>query len=137
MNKASASPRTSRTGLVRLAVTVLTGASILFSSACSTLQGVAVPAEPGERIALQVGDDVQIQTKDGRSLAFKVTQIEPEALAGKNIRVAYHDIAAIQVKRPNRSGTMKVTAAVVVVVLVGGLLILLSHGVAFMPPGPS
>jgi len=121
--------------LGRLAVTVLVSIG-LFLSGCSTMHGVAVPQQSGERIALQVGEGVHIQTKSGQSLSFKVIQIEPDTLVGKNIRVSFRDIDNIQVRRTGKVSKGEVIVVVVTVALVAGLVVLLSHGAIGFPAGP-
>jgi hypothetical protein len=105
------------------------------------MQGVAVPTQPGQKLAVHVGDHVRVQTKAGQSHSFAVTQIQPDALEGKNIRISFKDIATIEVRRMDQSRKAELTGGVVVGVLVvavvAGLVVLLTHGIAFMPSGPS
>lgn len=118
---------------VRLGVAALVSASLLLTG-CTTMQSVPVPRQSGEPPAVHVGDQVEVQTKQGRTLAFQVTQIETAALIGKDVRVNFRDIAGLQLKRVDKTRT---GATIITVGLLTGLVILLSHGVAFMPSGPS
>ncbi len=136
MNSLTSHSRLFVISLGRSAVATFICASLLLSG-CSTMQGVAVPTQPGEKMVLQVGDEVNVQTRSGQTLAFKVTQIEDDALAGKDVRVRYRDIDNIQVRRVEKTSKGTVVVIVVGVALAAGLISVLSHGVGFMPSGPS
>ena len=103
----------------------------LLLSGCTTVQSVAMPTQPDQPFAVHQGDHVQLQTKDGYVHSFTVTQIEQDALAGKDIRVKFQDIEVLQVKRMN---LVKAGAnAVEVTLIVGGALALTAMG---LPPIP-
>ena len=103
----------------------------LLLSGCSTVQNVAVPAQPNQAVAVHQGDHVQLQTKDGYVHSFTVTQIEQDALAGKDIRVKFQDIEILQVKRmdPAKFGAN----AVATIFIVAGSLALTALA---LPPIP-
>jgi hypothetical protein len=106
--------------------------TLLFAlTACTSLQGVPMPSEPGKTPAVQVGERVEITNTKGETLRFKVTAIEPDALVGKDVRVPYADIAILQVER-NDSAQTGVTVWIVVGVILTGLLI---YGLSHLSPG--
>jgi hypothetical protein len=85
----------------------------------------AVPVRDGAfpRGAVQVGEDVRLTTRDGRSLAFEVAGVEDGTLTGPaGERVAAGDLASLEVKRLNRRAT--IIAASVIGGVLGTALIL-------------
>jgi len=117
----------------RLAVVTVTCGCLLLSG-CTTLQSVALPAQGTQPLPVRVGDKVEVQTITGQTLAFVITQIEPDALIGSDVRVNIVDITGLKVRRVAK---IRTGAMVVTVGLLAGLAILLSQGIAFMPTGPS
>jgi hypothetical protein len=108
--------------LARSFIAALVCAGLLLSG-CTTMQSVPVPIPSGPAIAVQVGDHIEVQTKNGQTLTFQVTQIEPAALAGKDIRVKYDDIAGLQVKRVDKVRTAALTIGIIAgVVLVADMI---------------
>jgi hypothetical protein len=109
----------------------------LFASGCTTLQSVALPtpgpAPAGKAFAVHVGDSVEIQTKAGPTLTFKVTAVEPDALVGEKVRVKYDDMSTLQVRRIAKGYTAMTAGAVVSTILLVGLIYALAH----MGPGMS
>ncbi len=71
--------------------------TLLFTlTACTSLQGVPVPHEPGKTPAVKVGETVEVTNSKGEKLKFKVTAVEADALVGKDVRVPYAEIASLQ-----------------------------------------
>lgn len=122
----------------RLIVTVPLAVGVLCSG-CTTLRSVPLPApgQPGPAATVKVGDEVQVQLKSGEKLAFKITEIAPDALVGRDVRVQFQDMTSLQVKQfaPALTGLAVIGgAAGFVVILV--LAIWAGGGMAFMPGGP-
>ena len=104
-------------------------------TACTSLQGVPMPTEPGNAPAVKVGERVEVTNSHGETLRFKVTSMEPDALVGKDVRVPYSEIAILQVERNDSAQTA--TVWIVVGVIVTGLLIYgLSHVGALSSDAP-
>jgi hypothetical protein len=99
-------------------------------TACTSLQGVAMPAD-GKTPAVKVGEHVNVTKKSGETLDFKVTAVEPDALAGKDVRVPYSEISILQVERndPAQTGA--------VLWIVGGVILvaLAIYAIDNMGPG--
>jgi hypothetical protein len=94
-------------------------ASFLVTS-CTTLDHVSIPgSETTSTVpAVSVGDSVLITTKTGNEKSFKVTAVEPDALAGKHERVLYADMASLSVKRGDKAATTLAVALVVLGILI-------------------
>ena len=88
-------------------------ASFLVTS-CTSLHRVSVPgSETSSTVpSVQVGDSVVVTTRAGEQKKFKVTAVEPEALAGKNVRVAYADMASLNVRQTSVGKTTLLVALV-------------------------
>jgi hypothetical protein len=73
------------------------------TTGCTTLQHVplqgAGSAEAAQRPDVKVGESVVVTRKDGEKQAFTVTAVDTDAVAGKNVRIAYTDIASLDVRR--------------------------------------
>jgi hypothetical protein len=81
---------------MRLAI-ALVSAFCLFLQGCATMQPVQVPQTGSGPAAVQVGDTVELTTRAGREHRFPVTEVTDDALVGKDIRVAYADIADLKI----------------------------------------
>jgi PBP1b-binding outer membrane lipoprotein LpoB len=100
----------------RSIVTLLLGVSVLLSG-CVSMQNAPVPtAGQPSSVVVKVGDKVEVQTRIGEMVAFKVTAIEPEALAGKDVRVLYRDILSLRVERLDKTRTTFLVVGAIVVV---------------------
>jgi len=88
-------------------------ASLLVTS-CTSLHRVSVPgSETSSTVpSVQVGDSVVVTTRAGEQKKFKVTAVEPEALAGKDVRVAYADMASLSVRQTSVGKTTLLVALV-------------------------
>jgi len=104
----------------RALVATLASLSLVLTG-CTTLQNVPLPVSPGDAVAVHLGDQVKVQRRDGTALAFQVTNIEPDTLAGQNVTVHYADLTTLQVKRVSalRTGGAIVGAVVLVMLVVG------------------
>lgn len=80
-------------------VIVLVGCLSLFLQGCTAMQAVPVPQSGSAAAAVQVGDTVEATTRAGEVKRFKVTEVTNEELLGADIRLAYSDIAALEVAR--------------------------------------
>lgn len=91
-----------------------------FVTSCTSLNQVSIPgAETTAAVpAVQVGDSVVITTKTGEKKSFKVTAVEAAALAGKDARVLYTDMASLSVKHTHAGKTAIAIAAVVIGILI-------------------
>jgi hypothetical protein len=79
---------------------------------------VSVPSaeNPSALSALKVGDTVELTTQTKEHKRFKVTAVEADALVGKGIRVAYADMASLNVERIRKGPTTALVIAIVIVV---------------------
>jgi uncharacterized lipoprotein YajG len=100
------------------AVALLTVAAFL-TTGCTSLQNVPL-TQRDQTIArpdVKVGESVIVTKKDGAKQKFTVTSVEDSALAGKNVRVAYADMASLDVQRsdgPHISNKGLIIGAVIV-----------------------
>ena len=96
-------------------VIVLVCASSFLVTSCTSLHRVSVPgSETSSSVpSVQVGDSVVVKTKAGEEKKFKVTAIEPDALVGKGVRVAYADMASLNVRESSKGKTTTLVALVV------------------------
>ena len=106
----------------RLAIVALLSASLLLSG-CTTMHSVAVPTSSSQTLAVHVGDHLEVQTKAGHVQTFTVTQIEPDAFVGKDVRVKFDDISGLQVRKiqPAKTAGMVVAVAVLIGLVVVGV----------------
>jgi hypothetical protein len=95
-------------------------AAIFLVTSCTTLDHVSIPgAETSAAVpAVKVGNSVVVTTKSGEEKTFKVTAVEPDALAGKHERVLYADMASLSVKRGDKAATTIAVALVILGVLI-------------------
>ena len=77
----------------------------LFLQGCSAMQAVPVPRSGSGTAAVQVGDTVEATTLAGGVRRFKVTGVTNEELQGADVRVAYSEIATLEVVRQDKSKT--------------------------------
>ena len=62
-------------------------------------------AERSTAAAVQVGDTVEATTRAGEVKRFKVTEVTNEELLGADVRVAYSEVASLQVVRKDEGKT--------------------------------
>ena len=108
---------------------LLTGFSVLLAG-CVSMRSVPLPT-PGQSaasVAVKVGDQVQVQTKIGESIEFKVTAIESDALVGKDRRVRYDEMSGLQVKHLDKLRTGGAVAGTTLGVGMVVILIALATG---------
>jgi hypothetical protein len=118
----------------RALVTTMVSLSLVLSG-CTTLQNVPLPVSLGDTVAVHIGDQVKAQRRDGTTLVFQVTNIEPDALRGKDVTVRYADLTALQVQHVSalRTGGA-IVGTVVVVAVVVGVVVLLTGGLGVTLP---
>jgi hypothetical protein len=117
----------------RVIVTLLVVMSQLWTSGCTSMQTVQMPGR-AQVPAVATGEYVSVTRIDGQKLEFKVTAVEPDALAGEKVRVPYRDIAKLEVRRHDRNET-----GTVVAIVSGALVIALGYALAHVAapmPGP-
>jgi hypothetical protein len=97
---------------------IATFCACLVLTSCTTLQTVPVPSgTPPALPAIAVGDHVIVVTKSSQRKSFTVTAVEPDALVGKHERVAYTDMASLEVERFRKGATIVTVVAIVLAVL--------------------
>lgn len=101
-------------------VALLVAVNLVWTSACTSMQTVPMPPAGPQVPAVAVGEEVSVTQVDGRTVSFKVTAVEPDALVGGDVRVRYEDIARLEVRRPDQGETSAVVA------VFGGVLLALS-----------
>jgi hypothetical protein len=91
---------------------------------CTALEGVTIPgtATPRALVTAQVGDKVVVTTKAGEKKTFRVTAVEPDALVGKNVRIAYADMSTLSIKQVRAGKTALVVVAVVLAIAIVGTI---------------
>ncbi len=100
------------------AVALVCVASLLLTS-CTSLRSVAIPngESPPAWSDVKVGDRVVITTRTEKK-TFTVTAVEPNALAGKGVRVPYADMMTLNVRYIRKGATTAVVVAIVFTILV-------------------
>lgn len=71
------------------------------ATGCATLQNVPL-ARTGETVArpdVKVGEAVVVTARSGEKSKFTVTDVQDDALVGRETRIAYADIAQLEVRR--------------------------------------
>ena len=86
-------------------VIALVGCLCLFLQGCTVMQAVPVPQGGSTAAAVQIGDTVEATTRSGETKRFKVTAVTNEELRGAEARVAYSDIASLEVARSDERKT--------------------------------
>lgn len=114
--------------LLKTIVTLLVAMNLVWTSACTSMQNVAMPGQ-AQVPAVAVGEEVSVTKVDGQKLTFKVTAVEPDALIGAGVRVRYQDIAKLEVRRHDRNET-----GTVVAVLGGAVVLALGYALSHIPP---
>ena len=78
---------------------------LLLLGGCKTMQ--LVPHDDLSALQGQVepGDEVEVLTTDGRTVAFTVTEVNADALVGSGVRVEQPEIAQLRVKAVNKART--------------------------------
>ncbi len=89
---------------------VLVLSLFVFLSGCTTL--TKLDNSPSSLTSkLQEGDKVQIDTKDGRSIEFKVKDITGTSISGENVKVLLDDVDTIKRKKVDGAKTAIVGVA--------------------------
>jgi hypothetical protein len=107
----------------RRGIALLCAFSYLLMS-CTTLEGRPIPGTgtPQTLTTAQVGNRVVVTTKAGETKTFKVTAVEPDALVGKDVRIAYADMSTLSVRRVKAAQTLLVVATVALVIAVAATI---------------
>ena len=105
------------TGTWQRAIALVSVVSFLVTS-CTSLHSVAIPSpeNPSLLPVVKVGDTVDITTKTTDHKTFRVTAVEADALVGKGVRVAYADMATLNVKRIRKGPTAALIVGLVIVI---------------------
>ncbi len=125
---------------VARSATALAAAASLLLGGCTTIRNVPPPyvREAPQAAVVKVGDKVRVHTRSGQSVAFVVTAVDPESISGKNIRVPFAEISVLQVERVDALRTTGLVAGIVAsLVVIAAIVAVATHGIAFMPSGPS
>ena len=97
-------------------------------AACTSLR--TVPIEAGRAPeGVAPGDTVTVMSVRGEKLEFEVDRLDPDALVGEDTRVAFADIAALEVEKPEPVRTVGLVAGGVVttiLVVLGALALVLA-----------
>lgn len=104
-------------------------------AACTSLR--PVPLEAGRAPeGIGPGDKVTVTTVRGEKLEFEVVRLEADALVGEDTRVAFEDIATLEVEETDPEKTVGAILASSAVVVIGALLALGALiAAAGLPPG--
>jgi hypothetical protein len=102
----------------RASISVFAAAALV---ACTSLR--TVPLEPGRAPqGIEAGDEVVVTTVRGEKLEFEIVRVDIDALVGEHDRVAFADIATLEVEEIEREKTGGVLFAGGVAALILGLL---------------
>jgi len=98
----------------RNCLSIVVVALLVTLGGCSTLEYVPIERAQPEtlRTQLEVGDTVIVRLHSGDQRQFRIRALEPEALIGRDERIAYKDIDRIDVKTVDYAGTAKSALAV-------------------------
>jgi hypothetical protein len=125
--KAMLAPAQSRHPCARNSIALMTAAML---AACTSLQ--TVPIEAGRAPeGVAPGDTVTVTTARGEKLEFEAVRVDCDALVDEDTRVAFEDIAALEVEKPEPVKTVGLVAGGVVttiVVVLGALALVLAAG---------
>jgi len=104
--------------------------AVFLTTSCTSLHTVNIPSSdsPPASPAVEIGDTVVITSRDANKKRFKVTAIETDALIGKGERVAYADMATLNVEQ-----VRSVTVAWVMIAIAAAALIV-AHAIDEDPP---
>jgi hypothetical protein len=94
-------------------LSVVAVALLVTLGGCSTLEYVPIERAQPEtlRTQLEVGDNVIVRFRSGDQRQFRIRALEPDAIVGRDERIAYKDIDRIDVKTVDYEGTAKTALA--------------------------
>jgi hypothetical protein len=99
-------------------------------AACTSLR--TIPIEAG-RVpeGVEPGDTVVVTTRRGEKLQFEVVRLDSDALVGEDTRVAFEDIAELQVEKPAPAKSVGLFAGgvVAVIAVVVGIVLLIAANI--------
>lgn len=113
--------------------TTAAGIIVLIIGGCTSAYDVPLNTS-GPRPDLGPGEQVEIETRDGRQLNFKVERVDPDALIGPSERVPYEQIATLKVVRLDENKTGAAFAGTIFGI---PLVVLILASVAFLIAGPA
>jgi hypothetical protein len=122
----------SRLARTRRWIALLTAVAL---AACTSLR--TVPIEAGRApVGVAPGDTVVVTTVAGEKLEFEVVRIDRDALIGADARVAFEDIATLQVEEidPSKTGGA-IFAGGIATLMVGLVALGALVATAGLPPG--
>jgi len=92
--------------------------AVFLATSCTSLETVNIPApeSPPAPLAVKVGDTVVLTTRDNKEKRFKVHAVEADALVGKFERVAYADMATLNIEHIRKGPTIAVVTIAVFIV---------------------
>jgi hypothetical protein len=94
-------------------------------AACTSLR--TVPVEVGQAPeGIGPGDRVTVTTVRGEKLQFEVVRLDADALVGEDVRVAFEDIATLEVEETDPAKTGGAVLGGVAVVVIGALVALVA-----------
>jgi hypothetical protein len=96
---------------------------LTFASACSTTRPLAATDSKSLASQIAIGDTIELKRNDGSQLKFKVTEVSPDGLRGRNVFVPFTDIGQVQISESmNPAGVvfLVVLGAVTLYMLTGG-----------------
>lgn len=101
-------------------VVAAAGFVLVTLAGCSTLEYVPINRSKPEtvRSQLAVGETVHVRLQSGEQRQFRIVALEPDAIVGRDERIAYRDIDLLEVKTTDYEGTTKTALAAGAVVLV-------------------
>ena len=110
---------------------------VFLITGCTTMRTVEAP--PGEiqnlvvaGEAFDVGDRVEIVTRDGAKTEFKVVEVTADMVIGENVEILISDIISVEKSEFSGGKTVLLAGGGTATVFLVALLIALSS-VAFMP----
>ena len=83
--------------LNKKALNLLILAVVISFTACTSFQAID-PLTTDIRFELNVGDKVRITTQDGRTLAFKIVSISPDAIHAVNDAISISEIETLEIR---------------------------------------
>lgn len=84
---------------------------VLHLTACSSMQSVSVQdvQRQGESSPVQIGDKVEVITRDSEKMTFLVTDITDDGIGGKFGFIPYENIRRLMVNVPASTGSQSYT----------------------------
>ena len=92
------------------------------SSGCTSMQPVSDQARYADGQYLEVGDTVEIETRNGETVSLKITEITERHIAGETDTVNVDDIVSVSVRKfsPTRTLVAVLTTTVAIAAAASG-----------------